>query len=101
MACDEKTSALTGIKRFDFVEPGFIILAPDGTLVHKIVRIRTFNADWVRAALIEVLKKDGAHNAPAGESVEEMIRGGDDEKALAKASPDQKAVILRRAGRFE
>jgi hypothetical protein len=101
MACDEKTSALTGIKRFDFVEPGFIVLAPDGTLVHKIDRIRTFNADWVRAALIEILKKDGAHNEPAGTSVEDLIRGGDDEKAYPGASPDQKALILRRAGRFQ
>jgi hypothetical protein len=101
MAGDDKLSALTGLKRFDFVEPGFIILAPDGTVVHRLDRIRTYNADWVRAALIEILKKDGTHNAPAGESTEDLIRGGDDEKAMAKASPDQKALILRRAGRFE
>ncbi|HXX92549.1 MAG TPA: prenyltransferase/squalene oxidase repeat-containing protein, partial [Planctomycetota bacterium] len=101
MACDEKTSGLTGIKRFDFVEPGLIVLSPDGTLVHKIDRIRTFNADWVRAALIEILKKDGAHNAPAGDTVEDLIRGGDDEQAFPKASVEQKALLLRRKGRFE
>jgi hypothetical protein len=101
MACDDKLLATLGLKRFEFVEPGFFILAPDGTLVHRIDRIRTFNADWVRSALISVLHKDEKHNAPIGSSVDDLMRGGDDDKALAKATPDQKALILRRAGKFE
>ncbi len=100
MACDEKASAATGVRFPDFIEPGLVLLTPEGRVVHAIDRIRTFNADWVRAALVAVLRKNGEYNAPAGDSVEDLIRGGDDEKAFEKAAPDLKAVILRRAGRF-
>jgi len=100
MACDDKVSAATGIRFPDFIEPGLVLLTPEGRVVHTIDRIRTFNADWVRAALIAVLRKNDAYNAPAGESVEDLLRGGDDEQALPKASADQKAVLFRRAGRF-
>ena len=100
MACDEKASAATGIRFPEFIEPGLVLLTPEGRVVHAIDRIRTFNADWIRAALVAVLRKNGEYDAPTGESVEDLIRGGDDEKAFGKATPDQKAVILRRAGRF-
>ncbi len=101
MACDEKLSAATGLRRLEFVEPGFIILTPEGRILHQLDRIRTFNADWVRSALVAVLKQAGACNAPSGESADELIRGGDDDLAFGRATPDQKALILRRAGRFE
>jgi hypothetical protein len=101
MACDDKTLPLLGVKRFDFVEPGFLFLSPSGEILHKIDRLRTFNADWVRLALIAVLRKNPSWNQAAGDSTEDLIRGGDDEQALAKASPDEKAVLLRHAGRFE
>ncbi len=101
MACDEKVSASTGIRFPGFVEPGLVLLTPEGRVVHALDRIRTFNADWVRAALVAVLRRHGEYNAPLGASVEDLIRGGDDEKALEKATPDQKALILRRSGRFD
>jgi hypothetical protein len=101
MACDEKRFAALGFKRFQFVEPGFLLLSPEGRIVHAIDRIRTFNADWMRAALVSVLRKNDEYNAPAGGSPEDLLRGGDDEKALEKATPGQKALILRRAGRYE
>jgi hypothetical protein len=86
MACDEKVSAATGIKFPDFIEPGLILLTPEGRVVHVLDRIRTFNADWIRAALVAVLRR---HGTPP-----------DDEKALENATPDQKAVLYRRAGKF-
>src|SRR4030095_6192866 len=86
MACDEKTSAATGIKFPEVIEPALIVLAPDGRIVHTLDRIRTFNADWMRGARGAVLRKA----APEGSFRE------DD----APASPDQKAAMLRRAGRF-
>jgi hypothetical protein len=49
MCCDRDTSSETGIKKFSFVEPGFILMAPDGTIVHTIDRLRTYNADWMRS----------------------------------------------------
>ncbi len=101
MACDQKQFAALKFQRFQFVEPGFLFLTPEGKLVHAIDRVRTFNADWVRAALVAVLQKHDAYNAPAGESVVDLIRGGDDGKALEKAAPDQKALLLRRAGKYE
>ena len=100
MACDDKVSAATGVKFPEFVEPGFVVLTPDGRIVHTIDRIRTFNADWARGALVAILRKNGGSNAPAGESVEDLIRGGDDEKALERATPDQKAAIYRHAGQY-
>jgi hypothetical protein len=84
MACDEKLSSATGVKFPDFVEPGLILLTPEGRIVHTIDRIRTFNADWARAALVAVLRK----------------QGGDEEKLPENATPDQKAIACRRAGKF-
>ncbi|HTE66714.1 MAG TPA: hypothetical protein VK736_10725, partial [Candidatus Binatia bacterium] len=101
MCCDSATSGETGIKKFAFVEPGFILMTPEGAIVHTIDRLRTFNADWMRAVLVAVLRKNEKYNAPAGDSAEDLMRGGDDEKALAKATPEQKAVILRRLGRYD
>jgi hypothetical protein len=101
MSCDATTSAATGIQALDFVEPGFILLAPDGRIVHRIDRIRTFNADWLRAALVAALRANPKFNAPAGNSTEDLIRGGDDDKAFERATADQKAVLFRHAGRFE
>jgi hypothetical protein len=100
MCCDENLSAATGIRRFDFVEPGFVILTPEGKIVHTMDRLRTFNADWFRAALVALLRRFPEYNAPAGESAEDLIRGGDDDKAWPTASPDQRALILRRAARY-
>lgn len=101
MCCDEETGKALQLKPFDFVEPGFVVLAPDGTILHKLDHVRTFNADWFRAALIAVLRQHAEFNRPVGTSVEDLLRGGDDDQAFPRASEDQKAAILRHAGRFE
>jgi hypothetical protein len=85
MACDEKVSAATGVRFPTFVEPGIILLTPEGRVVHTLDRIRTFNADWVRAVLVAVLRKSGE-----GESLDD-----------GKATPDQMALLFRRSGRFD
>jgi hypothetical protein len=99
MSCDESIAGSVGLRKPSFIEPGFLFLTPEGRVVHTIDRIRTFNADWLRAAMVAVLRRNDAFNAPAGDSVEDLIRGGDDEKALERATPDQKARIFRHAGR--
>jgi len=81
MCCDAETGKLMNLKPFDFVEPGFIFLTPDGKVVHKIDHIRTFNSDWFHAALTAVLKQNSAFDRPGRE--------------------EEKALQLRRAGRFE
>jgi len=101
MCCDVETGKALNLKPFDFVEPGFVILSPDGKILHKLDHFRTFNADWFRAALIAVLVRNAEFNKPAGESVEDLIRGGDDAQAYGRATVDQKARILRHAGRFD
>jgi hypothetical protein len=83
MACDEKTSAATGVRFPDRIEPALIFMTPDGQIVHTLDRIRTFNADWIRAVLVAVLRKQG--------HVVEDEPG---------TSPDQRAIHLRREGRF-
>jgi hypothetical protein len=100
MACDPRLAARTGIRFPEFIEPGLIVMTPEGRIVHTLDRIRTFNADWVRGVLLAVLRSQEAYNAPVGVSVEDLLRGGDDEKALERADADQKARIYRHAGRF-
>ena len=100
MACDETIAASVGLKFPGFIEPGFLFLTPDGKVVHTMDRIRTFNAEWIRAACIAVLQGHEAYNAPAGDSIEDLIRGGDDAKALERANVDQKARLYRHAGRY-
>ncbi len=101
MCCDAETGKALNLKPFDFVEPGFIVMTPEGKIVHKIDHLRTFNADWFRATLVSVLRRQPEFNRPAGDTVEALLHGGDDEQALPRASADQKALILRRAGKFE
>jgi hypothetical protein len=57
MCCDEETGKALNLRPFDFVEPGFIFMTPDGKVVHKIDHIRTFNGDWFQAALTAVLRQ--------------------------------------------
>jgi hypothetical protein len=82
MCCDEATGKAQNLKPFDFVEPGFIFMTPDGKVVHKIDHIRTFNSDWFHAALLAVL---GQHP--------DYVRG--------EPGKAEHAVLLRRAGKFE
>jgi hypothetical protein len=101
MAADDKTGFTRGIRAFDYVEPGLVVMTPDGKVVHGINRIRTFNPSWVRAALVAVLRANPDFNAPLGDSIDDLIRGGNDDKALEKAEGAAKAAVLRRIGRPE
>lgn len=74
MCCDENLAAATGIRRFEFVEPGFIVMTPDGKIVHVLDRIRTFNADWLRSALVAVLQKFPEYDAPSRDPLPDGTR---------------------------
>jgi hypothetical protein len=101
MCCDADMSRAFGLKPFEFVEPGLIVLSPEGKIVHVVDKIRTFNSSWFRAVLVGVLKAHPEYNRPVGESVGDLVRGGDDDLAFPRASVEEKALILRRAGKFE
>lgn len=88
-------TALGQLSAPDIVEPAIVILAPDGTKLHTIERIRTFNADWVLSALTAVLAKNPKLNAPTKAEggvlaqAEERLKGGDLEVAAGLlAAPD-------------
>jgi hypothetical protein len=85
-----------GVQTFDFVEPGFLFLTPEGEVVHRVDRIRTFSAPWTIHLLRAVLRKHPRYNAPAGEEVDALIDGGDYERALERRlDPTRKARALR------
>lgn len=99
MTADRGTGAPLGIKPFNFVEPGIVFLDPDGKVVHTIDRIRTFSSDWFLRALVLVLEAHPEFNAPAGDTAEELMLGGDYAKALAKGAKGSLAGrIYRRMG---
>lgn len=52
---DRAVSRETDVRRFAFVEPGFVFMTADGKIVHKVDRIRTFTADLVLDAMYEAL----------------------------------------------
>lgn len=98
MASDGRLGAQT----FDFVEPGFLFLSPDGEVVHRVDRIRTFSASWMIHLLRSVLRKYPRYNAPVGEDAEALLAGGDYERALERPlDPARKARALRLLRRGE
>lgn len=56
MCVDDVVIRELGWKRFQFIEPGFVILNEKGEVLHTIDRIRTFNAAWVRDVLAPFAK---------------------------------------------
>jgi hypothetical protein len=92
MASDERLD----IKKFDFVEPGFVFLDPKGKVVHVVDRVRTFNAPWMIHLLRAVLAKHPKFNRPVGDDADSLARGGDYEAALKKTKDPVKRARLRR-----
>jgi hypothetical protein len=90
------------VKAFEFVEPGFLFLDPDGKVLHRVDRIRTFSPAWMIHLLRSVLRKHPEFNAPAGEDAEALIRGGDYEEALKRLEdPARRAAVNRLLRRRE
>lgn len=115
-----------GLKALDIMEPALVILKPDGTLVEKFDRLRAMNPDFILETLRKVLEKEN-RLASASDDPFECLKDGDYAKAeklagdnaLVKgliyrrqfklkealealdAHPEEKAVTLVKAGRFE
>ncbi|HYC76704.1 MAG TPA: tetratricopeptide repeat protein [Planctomycetota bacterium] len=85
-AADAALGDRVGVKSLDWVEPALAILAPDGRLLRRFDRIRTFNAEALRLLLIGTLE---AHRdlAPTPATVLQAIAAArdDDPRALGAA----------------
>jgi hypothetical protein len=57
MAVDGPISKRMGITKLDWVEPAIVILGPEGKMLHRLDRIRTFDAGFLSFVLIEILEK--------------------------------------------
>lgn len=85
MHADLKTGEGLQVKALGFVEPGVVILSPDGRVVHKIDRIRTFNAEWLLHSLVGVLGRHAKYAAPqVGELRERGRKDGASALQLAR-----------------
>jgi hypothetical protein len=104
MCCDAETGAALKLKPFDVVEPALVFLTPEGKVVHVIHHIRTFNADWFRAALVEVLRKNPDLDPPMKDEASPAVRlrrAGRFEDVLKEDDPTQKGIALLALGRFD
>jgi hypothetical protein len=102
-ACAKELADNSGVKRWRVVEPAIVILDADGKELHFIQRIRTFNADFIAAALRAALDKSAPSAPPDGASGEELMAGGWFDAAAKKleGSPLALAELRRREGKFE
>lgn len=96
MCCDAETGKALGLKPFDFVEPGFIFMTPEGKVVHKIDHLRTFNGDWFRAALVALLRRHPEFDRTGGAD-----RAPKPFELRLDGPPLQKGIALLGLKRFE
>jgi hypothetical protein len=90
-------------ERFRLVEPAIVMLDADGKTLWQMQRIRTFNADFIAAALRSALDKLAPSAPPDGASGEELLKGGWFDAAAKKLenSPLLLAELRRREGKFD
>jgi len=88
--------------RFRLVEPALVLLDADGKELWHLQRIRTFNADFIAAALRAALDKHDAVAAPDA-SGEDLMKGGWFEAAAKKLAtePLKLAELRRREGKID
>lgn len=98
-----------GLKALDVMEPALVFLKPDGTVVHRMERIRSMNPDFILDTLRLALDKEPQLNAPSeaakkcadGDRLElarELICDGDyagASKILESFKVDGRALYLR------
>ncbi len=69
-----EVAARLGLKPLEFVEPGFVVLNPDGSLVGLVQKLSTFHEGWLVLQLRELLLRC---KAPAAREVTEAAAQGD------------------------
>jgi tetratricopeptide (TPR) repeat protein len=93
------------LKPLRFVEPGFLVLKPDGEVVHRIDRISTFSAPFILHVLREAFSRAGrpVEDRPAerSERLRSMGRSAEALKLLDENSPSaERAQCLLGLGRW-
>jgi hypothetical protein len=97
-ACAKELITETKVNRWRVVEPAIVILDANGNELHAIQRIRTFNADFIAAALRSVLEKNSPGAPPEGASGDDLMKGGWFDAAAKKLADDPlKLAELRRS----
>ena len=89
--------------RFRLVEPAIVILDGEGRQLHVMQRIRTFNADFIAAALRSALDKNDPNAPPDSATGEELMKGGWFAAAANKLAGDplKLAELRRREGKHD
>ena len=86
MAADKAVGAKTGVQSLDWVEPAFVVLAPDGRILRRFDRIRTFSAERFRSILIATLEAHADLAPPPAAIVKLLDDAGDDPAKLVPAA---------------
>ena len=86
MAADKAVGTKTGVQSLDWVEPAFVVLAPDGRILRRFDRIRTFSSERFRAILISVLEANAELAPPPAAIVKMLDDAGDDPQKLIPAA---------------
>jgi len=95
------------VRAFKLIEPGFLVLVPDGRELCRVDRIATFSEEWMVHALREALKKAPGLSRAEGKDAAGLLRDGEPERALesvAGEGPERRYLegrILRRLRRAE
>ena len=63
------------LKHLKFIEPGFLILTPQGRVVQRTDRISTFNSYWMRQQLVQTLTANPHHHHPLSPSLHDQNPG--------------------------
>lgn len=71
------------VRAFKLIEPGFLVLTPDGRELRRVDRIATFSEEWMVHALREALKLAPAFSRAEGTDAAGLLRDGEPERALA------------------
>jgi len=102
-ACAKELATETKVSRWRVVEPAIVILDAEGKELHAIQRIRTFNADFIAAALRSVLEKHSPAKPPEGAAGDELMKGGWFDAAAKKLADDplKLADLRRREGKID
>ncbi|MBI2933498.1 MAG: hypothetical protein HYY16_17790 [Planctomycetes bacterium] len=96
LTCDDAVGEALGLKAPDVVEPMIVVMNADGRILQTIHRIRTFNADWMLAALSRHLPDTNGHAPPRGEQALAALKERQDPEAAA-----ERGWVLLRMGRLE
>jgi hypothetical protein len=84
--CPRPLGERFGLRAWDVVEPALVFLNPDGRVVHRIDRIRTFDPKWMAEVLRRVLAANPAfdpQDAPSGSAESAFVTA---EEAALEAS---------------